>query len=230
MKRWMAERALGTTMLLALLTSCAEPAGKGAPEMTQAGSPAAAVQSLESLAGPEAKEAVAAARAGLLRFLAAIPEGEAASFGFADRAERDRATLGVPYRVWTSDAQANGIAATDEWRFPVIVDGTHRALLTVAQLQGAHRAVDLGAAVLSRELGALESARGVAAGSRRVLLRLHAVQADLAAFPGAGARVEESPFEPLASARAASGGPRSAVEPMNLMPWVRERQAMPSTR
>lgn len=193
--------------------------------------PAAAAPSLESLAGPEAKEAVAAARAGLKRFLDAVPTDKAESFGFADRAEMDRARLAAPYRVWTSDGPASDIAATGEWRFPVTVDGTYRSLLTVSRVQGEYRAVDFGAALLARELGALERDRSVAAEAGRVLLRLHSVRADLAAFPAAGARVEDSRFEPLASARALGGGLESAVELKSLLPWVRERlEAIPSTR
>lgn len=216
-------------MLLALLTACADRAGGTNPLERDGEGPAA--RSLEVLAGPDAKEPVAAARAGLKRFLDAIPADRAESLGFADRNEMDRATLGVPYRVWASDAQASGIAATSEWRFPVIVDGTYRALLTVALIEGEYRAVDFGAAVLSRELGALERDRAVVPGARRVLLRVHALRADLAAFPTGPVRIEEARFEPLASARAIDGAPRSAVEARDLLPWVRERlRSLPSTR
>lgn len=193
--------------------------------------PAAADASLESLAGPEAREAVVAALAGLGHFLAAVAVDQDEGFGFSDPAELKRARLAAPYRVWSSDAKTNGIAVTSEWRFPVLVDGTPRALLTVAQLEGEYRAVDFGAAGLARELGRLERDRSVAPAARRVLLRLGALRADLAAFPAPGARVEDTPFEPLASARAVRGGPTSAVEPDRLLPWVRERlQAMPTTR
>jgi hypothetical protein len=186
--------------------------------------------SLESVAGPEAKEAVAAARAGLQRFLEAIPAESPESFGFADREEIDRARLGTPYRIWTSDAPASAIAATGEWRFPVTVDGTSRALLTVSQVDGHSRAVDFGAASLARELGTLERRRSVVASTRRVLLRLTSLRADLAAFPTAGARVEDSEFEPLASARAVTGGPQTAVGPKNLLSLVREHlTTRPST-
>ena len=189
---------------------------------------AGAKQSLESLGGPEAMEATLAARAGLQRFLGAIADTPE-SFGFADRAEMGRARLAAPYRIWTSDGQASAIAATSEWRFPVTVDGTSRALLTVSTVKGEYRAVDFGAAVLARELDRLERDRLVAATTRRVLLRLSAFRADLVAFPTAGARVEESAFEPLTSARAVRGGPRSAVEPKDLLPWMRERlKAAPS--
>lgn len=236
------ERKLAA-LLLALLTSCADrPGGTGSPG--PAGDPGvlpsapgalpagpASGLDLEALVEPDARDAALAARAGLRRFLDAIPADQAQGFGFDDHAELQRAELAAPYRVWTSDDGASGVVATGEWRFPVIVDGAPRALLTVSQVDGAHRAVDLGAATLSRELGALERARGVAPGARRVLLRLPALRADLAAFPAAGARVDESLFEPLASTRAVAGGPRAAVAAAKLLPWVRERlDAKPSTR
>jgi len=182
-----------------------------------------AAETLETLAGPEAKDAVVAARSGLKRFLDAIPKDNTAGYGFADRSQLDRATLAAPYRLWTMDAQGEAILATGEWRFPVTVDGSFHALLTVARVEGQYKAVDFGAASLATELGQLEKARSVSAGARRILLRLHALHADLVAFPAANARVEDSPFEPLASARALEGAPKSAVEPKRLLPWARER-------
>lgn len=180
---------------------------------------------------PEAREAAVAAEAGLARFLGAIPEVSLGGFGFGDRHEVDRAVLGAPYRVWLSEAQAREVGATDEWRFPVMVDGAFRALLTVSRVDGAYLAVDFGAAGLARELGGLERARTLPADGRRVLLRLPALRADLAAFPATGARVEEAAFEPLASARAADHRLKTTIGPRGLLPWMRARlEAVPTTR
>lgn len=224
-----AKHLLGALLLLGALTACAdrtaaEPAGStgAAQERGPASLVSAAVEA--SLATADAPEIVAAARAGLRKLLDAIPADRAGSYGFAGRAELERAALGAPYQVWTSDADEGAVTATDEWRFPVIVDGSPRALLTVARVDGEYRAVDLGATALSRELGGLERDRGVAAGARRVLLRLPAARADLAAFPAASARVEDSSFEPLASARAAEAGPTSAARAGDLLPWARQRR------
>lgn len=239
MTRQIRRRDLGALVVFALLTACADrasgnaQAGEGATTAQTAASaaPAAAAPDLETLAGAEARDAVAAARAGLPRFLAALPADGLPGYGFAGPAELQRAALGAPYRVWTNDAAGSALAATSEWRFPVIVDGVFRALLTVAKVDGAYLAVDFGAAQLSRELGGVERDRAVAPGARRVLLRLPAVQSDLVAFPPAGATVEDARFEPLASARAARGGPRAAVDARTVLPWVRERLgATPVTR
>jgi hypothetical protein len=206
------------------LTSCADRGNGAAEEAAPVCSAASADSSAWlAVAGPEAQDAVAAARSGLRKLLDALPAHTLDRYGFADRGEVERAALAPPYRVWTTDAQASAVAAAGEWRFPVTVDGGYRALLTVARVDGEWRAVDLGAAALSRELAALERDRGVAPGTRRVLLRLPALRADLAAFPGADARVEEAPFEPLASARALESGPRSAIAPKDLLPWARQR-------
>lgn len=213
-------------LALLVLASCAGREEPGAPS---AGPTAVVARGLEALAAPEAKEAIAAARAGLQRFLDAIPPEKLASFGFADRAELARATLAAPYEMWTNDAQASGIATMGEWRFPVTVDGAYRALLTVSQVDGKYRAVNLGGAALAQELGGVERDRAVAPGARRVLLRLPALRSDLAGFPAAGARIEDSPFQPLASASAAYGGLQAAVTPRDLMPRVRERlEALPT--
>ena len=192
---------------------------------------AAPDQSLESLAAPEAREAVAAARAGLARFLDAIPKDRTAGYGFADRAEIARARLAPPYHLWIVDPKGQHVAETSEWRFPVEVDGRYRALLTVSPVDGKYQAVDFGAAGLAAELFTLERDRAVAKGSRRVLLRLHALRADLVAFPAKAARVQDTSFEPLASARALENAPQSAVPYGRLMPWIHERvEALPPTR
>jgi hypothetical protein len=215
-------QGVGAALALALLAACSA----SSPEPSSARSPGAADASTQ----PDACDAAAgsgpvcdAARAGLKRFLHAIPADRLEGYGFADRAELDRARLAAPYRVWTADAGGNALAATGEWRVPVTVDGSYRALLTVSQAGGEYRAVDFGAAGLARELAGLERSRGVGADAQRVLLRLYAVGADLTAFPAAGARVEDSKFEPLASARVQPGAPRSAVDAKSLLPWVRER-------
>ncbi len=173
---------------------------------------------LERLVPPEAREAAAAAREGLRRFLDLIPPGDHAAFGFPSPADLERARLAAPYRTLTLDAAGTGLEATSEWRFPVTVDGIPCALLTVAGAPGRMRAVDLGAAQLARELGALERARAVAPDAARALLRVFALRADFAAYDHAGA---EQAFEPLASARRLGTG--AALPRPQLLPWLRAR-------
>lgn len=211
----------GAALALALLAACNASSPEPSPARPPVGADASQPDACDAGAG--SVPVCAAARAGLKRFLDAIPADRLEGYGFADRAELDRARLATPYRVWTADAGGNALAATGEWRVPVTVDGSYRALLTVSQASGEYRAVDFGAAALARELAGVERSRGVGADAQRVLLRLYALGADLTAFPAAGARVEDSRFEPLASARVQPGAPRSAVDAKGLLPWVRER-------
>lgn len=200
--------------LLVLLLACACPGAGPEPRTARA---ALEDDDLERLAPPEAQEAVAAAREGLRRFLDLIPPGEHAAFGFPAPADLGRARLAAPYRTFTLDPA--GLSATSEWRFPVVVDGSPCALLTVAGAPGRMKAVDLGAAGLARELGALERARAVAPASPRSLLRVFALRADFAAYE-TGA---EASFEPLASARRL--GTDAALPRPRLLPWLRARLA-----
>jgi len=215
--------AMHQPALLCLLALLAAACSGPAPTDPKAVSTAALVSDEE----PEARTA---ARAGLRRFLDLVPERGRAEYGFSSQDELSRAQLAEPYRVWTADssqleagAGAEALGATREWRFPVTVDGEPRALLTVAAMDGRLQAVDLGAAHLARELGQLERARAVAPRSRRILLRIHRIRADLVAFPEADAKIESTRFEPLASAQALPQAPRGPVEVPRLLPWLRDR-------
>lgn len=106
-------------------------------------------------AEPVPEGVVAAAEAGLDRFLPKIPAGEEEYFAFADRDEISLATLGEPFRVFTLHPQdviefAEGrageppIRETQMYQFPVMCDGTARTLLTVDWHREQWRGVDLG--------------------------------------------------------------------------------------
>lgn len=134
---------------------------------------------------PEIQQAVhAAGRAQLQPLLRRIPAGLLGGHGFADPAELTRAKAGPLYRMVALDPGrlAAGSPAPfvpqEVWRLAVLVAGEHRALATLTRVAGRLQAVEIGAAGLARELGALDEA-----GEGGAILRVHALRCDF--FVGA---------------------------------------------
>jgi hypothetical protein len=117
------------------------------------------VLSLSLLAGTATAaappEVLDAGRTGLPRMLRAIPEKDLQSYGFSDRRETSRATLGEPFRLYTLEPEAIIACAqgrtslleaqpTNRWLFPVLCDDRPRTTLAVAYLDGAWQAIEIG--------------------------------------------------------------------------------------
>ena len=176
---------------------------------------------LSVVAAPAQSTAAGAAAAGLSPYLRLIPEGREADFGFSSRQEFEMATLGSPYELMTihprnlaSDEAAGRdiLASMDTFRYPVLVKGKIRALLTVARVQGEWKAVDFGAAGLAAAVDRFEeNVPGPGEGARKVLLRLYQLNIDFAGFLPSGQRPEDGLFVPLPSALAAIGAGPDAV-------------------
>jgi len=107
----------------------------------------------------------AAAEAGLDRFLnEVISPSELINFGFAAGENTAGASLGEPWPLYTITPAALK-AATEEtmveslvtttglWYFPVVLGGSPRCVITVAQMDGEWAAVSIGKASLAPELG-----------------------------------------------------------------------------
>lgn len=108
-------------------------------------------------------EVVAAAEAGLLPFLKSLPPEELGNFGFSPADPIDRATPGIPFKVYTitpdalADYQAEDtvsslLSPTGMWYFPITIDGEMKCILTVAQVDGSWQAVGVGKAALAAQL------------------------------------------------------------------------------
>lgn len=147
------------------------------------------------------------ARSSLADFLHKIPSGRESRYGFLQRDEFSRASLGTPLRVYTvspdslsgdADNPSNHPVAVDQWRVPVLIDGKPRSLLTVAVVDGALKAVELGAAALAREFGEFDDTYP---GMRRALFRLNQLQCDFIMLDRTGAGFAEGEYHPLRSAR-----------------------------
>lgn len=178
---------------------------------------------------PRAYSAAEAARSGLEFYLAKVPAGMEAAYGFDDRAELARCTLGSPYSVLTVDpAQARGagplrLLDTGQLRYPILCSGHARALLTVAHTADGFAAVEFGAAVLARELESLEASTHTAVAGTRAIVRLYQLAADLVLLGPAGLKPEESPLYPLRSARSLFGLSERTVALGEITPLLRER-------
>jgi hypothetical protein len=109
-------------------------------------------------------EAVAAAEAGLVKFLTeVIPPSELVNFGFAEGEAVAEARVGEPWLLYTITPDAlrgateetaveDIVTPTGLWFFPVILGGRARSILTVALMDGQWEAVGLGKAPLAAEL------------------------------------------------------------------------------
>lgn len=151
----------------------------------------------EESPGPEQIRTVA--EAGLAGFLARIPAGAGAEFGFPEAGDAARATLGDPLRLLTITPAALRayrpgddidavVSATDTWYVPVRVGDTVRAVLVVDRTAEGWRPVSLGYAPLAADLDALQRAWPKSAGFDPQLVCVFQAQRYLFIIPQRGKR------------------------------------------
>jgi|WetSurMetagenome_2_1015567.scaffolds.fasta_scaffold229258_2 hypothetical protein len=180
-----------------------------------------------------------AAELGLSRMLGSIPQGYELQYGFANREEFAIATVGIPYQMYTihPDMMKDNVTVTDdmitsveEWRFPVICNGSIRALLTVAKVKGQWQAVDIGAATLASEIDRLE--KGLSLKTRdinRIILRLYQINSDFIVITEGSEKITNGSFYPVKSSRIGFGGSQTIelkLSPstfQDLLPGLRDR-------
>jgi hypothetical protein len=153
-----------------------------------------------------------AALAQLPQVLQTIPSGKEHLFGFSSRKEFKKAELDKPYQVFTFTKDfidnANcpdrlAITPTGEWRFPVVVRGEFRALVTVVLTNGQWKAVDFGANVLSRELQQLDATllSDESSDTSKIILRYYQGESDIVVCKSEQEQIFEGEFYPLESAK-----------------------------
>lgn len=151
-------------------------------------------------------------------YLDAIPRNEEINYGFNSRSEFLQAQIGEPYQVYTISTQniknhnKDGkelLKTTGEYRYPVIVNGEYRALLTLAKTKDGWKAVDFGAARLAEELENHEvesigsrarKTDGQASKSIKILLRLYEKNCDFISIGQQNEEHDHIEFIPLESA------------------------------
>lgn len=182
---------------------------------------------------------LAAAEAGLDKFLPRIPPGRESLYGFASRDDFSNAEIGTPHRVYTLDrefltgasaAESIRVSALPEWRIPILVKDKPVALVTVAYSKGSYRAVDFGAAGLAREIGRMNDHLQLPADSTQpVLLRLHLLKADFLGLIREGSPAESLQLYPMQSAAMALNlepfSPSRSYDLQKLMPAIVARSA-----
>lgn len=134
--------------------------------------------------------------------LAKVPEGLESNYGFADRSEFARATVGIPYQMFAVNPGRGTVEPMGSWRLPVLVDGAYRALLTVYKKDGAYRFAEFGAAQLANDLGSLERSQVKnRTGIRRAIFRVFELKCDFLVIAWEDSPIESGDIHPLQSAR-----------------------------
>jgi hypothetical protein len=110
--------------------------------------------------------------------LAFIPVDREHDYGFLNREEFHRASLGIPYQEYSLDSEL----PTGYWRIPVTVDGENRALLRLIKDNGKWTFSGFGAAILANELGYFERSFGVTGPVSGRIVRDFKMQCDYVQF------------------------------------------------
>ncbi len=147
-----------------------------------------------------------AAQKGLQNYLVLIPAGRENLYGFSTGDDLKNCTVGKPYQLLklsldfyqgTYDPAKNYLSPGKEWRVPVVMNGDNRTLLTVTADADTYNIVDLGGALLSRELQQASAHTGD--NDHFYILRIYPLSADF--FVDAQtADISEASFTPLTSA------------------------------
>ncbi len=150
-----------------------------------------------------------AAESQLPVYIAKIPAGQEAAYGFTDQDNMDQCTVGKPFRmlVFTNDfyitktePEVNYLTIKNEWRVPVSINGQNRTLLTLDGNPGNFSVSGMGGTELSKELQ-LKSA-GLPATDNFYLLRVFPLSADFLVSEHDNS-FADAQFIPLASATVA---------------------------
>jgi hypothetical protein len=109
----------------------------------------------------KAQEVDSSLKTDLINWLEKIPHGYEKQYGFENRNEFGLATIGKPIEVYTLSSlfftdqaisDSNYFKSVGEWRVPILVNNSYRALLTAVIINTEWQIVDIGATTLAREL------------------------------------------------------------------------------
>lgn len=154
----------------------------------------------------EAEEVTGVARNGLQKFLAMIPSGHEADYGFSRGEHLQSCTVGVPFRMVGLSAEfynstyvpgRSYVVDGKQWRVPVILGGQYKTLLTVAGKSGDFNVIDLGGAGLATDLQ--RAGKLVGAADNYFILRIHPLACDFLAA-GNTQLLDDAAIVPLTSA------------------------------
>jgi hypothetical protein len=148
-----------------------------------------------------------AAQEQLQAALAGIPVGQESNFGFASREEFKSGTIGEVYRTITLNTdfyqdkdlsnEKDYIRVQNEWRVPVVVNGENRVLLTVFGEETALNVVDIGGALLAKEI----QSKSIGHSQKdKFIFRIYPLTMDFIVFVDHGKSLAEGEYYPMNSA------------------------------
>jgi hypothetical protein len=123
----------------------------------------------------------------LFEWLQKIPVGFEKQYGFENRDEFIIAKTGKPYEVFTLRPSfftgqvipdSNYLISAGEWRVPILVNNSYRALLTVIKVNSGWQIVDLGAVSLAKELDEMNRSLDLSDSPSIKIIRIYQLQCD----------------------------------------------------
>jgi hypothetical protein len=133
-------------------------------------------------------------------FLEIIPSGLEKEHGFNDRLEFSKALPASIYKIVGVDV-AGKTFETNLYNVVIAVNGQYRAVLTVSVNNGQYEIQAIGAALMARELQALEITHPIAANQERVMVNVYKKSAGFVAYRDANTTIENADLMPLESAK-----------------------------
>jgi hypothetical protein len=133
-------------------------------------------------------------------FLEVIPVNMEKDHGFNNRSEFAKALPASIYKIIGVDATGKTFE-TNLYNVVVAVNGEYRAVLTVSAENGQYEIQSIGAALMAKELQALEMAHPIAANQERVMVNVYKKSAGFVAYQDANTTIENVDLIPLESAK-----------------------------
>jgi hypothetical protein len=137
----------------------------------------------------------------LSSFLEVIPANMEKDHGFNNRSEFAKALPASIYKIIGVDATGKTFE-TNLYNVVVAVNGEYRAVLTVSAENGQYEIQAIGAALMAKELQALEISHPIATNEERVMVNVYSKSAGFVAYQGINTAVENVDLIPLESAKA----------------------------
>ena len=134
-------------------------------------------------------EVVKAAADGLNSFLGVIPLDDLSHYGFSNKEELSKASLGEAIRVHTITPDKiidydpgkeflTLVSQTKVWFFSVQSDGDIKTLLTVDMVDGKYKAVAIGSSGLAKQLNKIKKEWPESKGYNHTLVRIYQAKSD----------------------------------------------------
>lgn len=136
----------------------------------------------------------------LVSFLEIIPTDMEKEHGFNDRSEFSSAVPASVYKIVGVDATGK-VFETNLYNVVVAVNGEYRAVLTVSAENGQYEIQAVGAALMAKELQAVELANPLTADQEHIMVNVYQRSAGFVGYQDATTGIENIDLIPLESAK-----------------------------